>query len=61
MSEELKCCPFCGHEAVLEHEDVRLYAPDGALLSRAICMWCMVNTDWRATPADAMRAWNERV
>lgn len=54
---ELKKCPFCGGEAVLEeleHDDYKEYL--------VYCCECsgMVE-EWRKTKEEAIEAWNRRV
>ena len=49
--EELKKCPFCGGEAILE----------GTYMFDVICTKCGVRTSWYKTKEEAIEAWNRRV
>lgn len=51
MSEELKPCPFCGGEAILEWEG------DSYVIS---CKECNAEITFEQTRKSAIKAWNRR-
>ena len=61
MTEKLKRCPFCGHEAVIDIEPEEIREPDDELIYRAVCEWCCGSSGWYASPEEATKAWNSRV
>ena len=57
-SNELKMCPFCGHEATLEGNDPFFSGIEPEYM--AVCTWCSGNSGWYSTEEDAAEAWNRR-
>lgn len=53
MNIELKPCPFCGGEAVVDGCDDALWV--------VICKKCYIETSLQSTEQDAIDAWNRRV
>lgn len=63
MSQELKCCPFCGEQA--EHEtcmDESLWSHETVPYGRVGCGQCRIWTDWTCEGYEPNEydAWNHR-
>ena len=50
---ELKPCPFCGGEAVIDSCDETLWS--------VICEKCNASIDFKETECEAIDAWNSRI
>lgn len=53
MAEELKACPFCGHEAMVA-------VTEKTGLATVACVNCECEMGWFSSRADAAAAWNCR-
>ena len=58
MKDKLKPCPFCGHEAELEHEEQEM--PTAEKWYRVICSYCGSNSGWLMWAEAAIESWNKR-
>ena len=55
---EVKPCPFCGHDGKVEKEEPEI--PTGEEWYRVICDNCGGNSGWLMWPEAAIRSWNQR-
>ena len=61
MRESLRACPFCRHEAIVEHNDEEAKRLDAEDYYMSVCTWCSGISGWYASPDEAAKAWNSRV
>lgn len=59
MSDKLKPCPFCGHEAEVRNDGEGL-TREGEQPYWINCTFCQGNVDPFYTAEEAIDAWNER-
>lgn len=58
MNDEMKKCPFCNSEAILETFTT---AMEGVPRYRVRCSGCWCQTDWdNFSPEEAWKKWNTR-
>ena len=53
MNDELKPCPFCGGEAIIDGCDETLWI--------VICKECNASIGYKETKEEAIEAWNKRI
>lgn len=53
MNDELKPCPFCGGEAIIDGCDDTLWI--------VICKECNASIGYKETKEEAIEAWNRRI
>lgn len=58
MTQTLKRCPFCGHSAKIEYEEMELLATENWL--HVVCTECGGSSGWYMNADSAREAWNMR-
>lgn len=56
MTQTLKRCPFCGHEAEIEYEANEIPVKDNWI--KVQCVNCGSNSGWYLSEGQAVEAWN---